>query len=55
MSVDLRVLHPLPQPVTLAQIKAHPELADMALRKLSRLSVSPVRDHEWDHVLRMAG
>ena len=53
--VDLRAMHPLPQPVTLAQIKAHPELGEMALRKLSRLSVGPVRDHEWDHVMRMAG
>ena len=52
--VDLRALHPLPAPVTLQQIKAHPELTEMALRKLSRLSVSPVREHEWDHVMRLS-
>lgn len=53
--VDLRALHALPAPVTLAQIKAHPELGEMALCRLSRLSVSPVREHEWGHVMRMAG
>ncbi len=38
---------PLPKPVTLATIKATPELANMALVKLSRLSVGPVTDAEW--------
>ena len=42
------------KPVTLKQIKAEPSLAKMELVRLSRLSVSPVRDAEWAKVLEMA-
>jgi predicted RNA-binding protein with PUA-like domain len=42
-------------PVTLKQIKAEPKLAKMELVRLSRLSVSPVRDAEWDMILNMGG
>jgi predicted RNA-binding protein with PUA-like domain len=42
-------------PVTLKDIKGEPELATMELIRQSRLSVSPVRDTEWDRVLAMAG
>ena len=42
-------------PVTLKQIKAEPSLAKMELVRLSRLSVSPVRDEEWDMILNMGG
>ena len=38
---------PFPYPVTLAQIKAHPDLQNMALLKQSRLSVQPVSSAEW--------
>ena len=41
-------------PVTLKQIKAEPKLAKMELIRLSRLSISPVRDDEWARVLDMA-
>lgn len=41
-------------PVTLKAIKAEPGLAKMELVRLSRLSVSPVRDAEWARVLEMA-
>ena len=41
-------------PVTLKAIKAEPALARMELVRLSRLSVSPVRDEEWAKVLEMA-
>src|SRR3990167_803858 len=37
--VDVKAVRGLPQPVTLAQIKAHPLLQDLALIKQSRLSV----------------
>jgi len=53
--VDVRPVLKLPQPVTLDTIKATPELAEMALIKLSRLSVSPVREAEWALLCRMAG
>ena len=41
-------------PVSLKAIKAEPSLAKMELVRLSRLSVSPVRDDEWAKVLAMA-
>lgn len=53
--VDLRPMRRLKNPVSLAQIKAEPRLADMALVRLSRLSVTPVTDKEWAVVLEMAG
>ena len=53
--VDLRAVGPLPRPVTLAEIKARPELAGMALVKQSRLSVSPVTEEEWRLIREMGG
>ena len=41
-------------PVTLKDIKAEPKLARMELIRQSRLSVSPVRDEEWERILQMA-
>ena len=32
-----------------------PALADMALLRLSRLSVSPVTPAQWKHILRLGG
>lgn len=52
--VDMRAVAPLPRPVTLAEIKTHPGLADMPLIRLSRLSVSPVSDAHWHRVIEMA-
>ena len=52
--VDMRAVAPLPRPVTLAEIKAHPELVGMPLLRLSRLSVSPVSDAHWQHVMDLA-
>jgi predicted RNA-binding protein with PUA-like domain len=54
VSVAVEPVRPLP-PVTLKQIKAEPSLAKMELVRLSRLSVSPVRDEEWRKILDMAG
>lgn len=53
--VDVLPVRKLPQPVTLETIKATPALAEMALIKLSRLSVSPVREAEWRLICAMAG
>lgn len=55
VSVDMRTVAALPRPVTLAEIKADPALADMALIRFSRLSVSPVSDPQWRHILGLAG
>jgi predicted RNA-binding protein with PUA-like domain len=53
--VDFRAVKPLPKPVTLDAIKADKRLANMALVKLSRLSVQPVTEAEWKIVCAMSG
>jgi predicted RNA-binding protein with PUA-like domain len=53
--VDVVAVEPFPTPVTLAQVKAEPKLAGMALVKYSRLSVQPVSDAEWKLVRKMGG
>lgn len=53
--VDLAPVCPLAQPVTLAQIKADPALAEMPLIRQSRLSVMPVRAPEFRRVLKLGG
>ena len=52
--VDIRAVRPMPRPVTLAQVKAEAACADMALVRLSRLSVSPVTEAEWNAVMALA-
>lgn len=54
VSVAVEPARPL-GPVPLKAIKGEPALAKMELIRLSRLSVSPVRDEEWRKVLEMAG
>jgi predicted RNA-binding protein with PUA-like domain len=44
----------LKKPVTLAQIKATKSLANMAILKLGRLSVTPVTAEEWEEILSLA-
>ncbi|HEY7645037.1 MAG TPA: EVE domain-containing protein, partial [Hyphomicrobiales bacterium] len=53
--VDVAAVSPLPRPVTLTEIKGEPRLAGMALVKLSRLSVQPVTETEWEIICAMAG
>jgi predicted RNA-binding protein with PUA-like domain len=53
--VDVAAVRPLTTPVTLQAVKADPKLSDMALVRLSRLSVQPVRDAEWTRVCKMGG
>jgi predicted RNA-binding protein with PUA-like domain len=53
--VDIRAVAPMPRPVGLAEIKAEPRLADMALVRTSRLSVQPVTPGEWRIVCDMGG
>ena len=54
VKVPVKPVRALPSPVTLAQIKAEPKLAQMELIRQSRLAVAPVRDEEWKLVLEMA-
>ena len=55
VAVDLKAEKKLKKPVSLAQIKAEKRLSQMALIKISRLSVSPVTDEEWKVIMEMAG
>jgi predicted RNA-binding protein with PUA-like domain len=50
--VEVAAVTPLKQPVSLADIKKNPALADMALVRKSRLSVGPVTDAELRAVLK---
>ncbi len=53
--VDIAAVGPMPNPVTLDQIKANEALAEMVLVKNSRLSVQPVTADEWAEVCAMGG
>jgi predicted RNA-binding protein with PUA-like domain len=53
-AVDLVPKKPLPKPVSLDEIKRNPQLKEMALLRLSRLSVQPVTPDEFREVVRMA-
>lgn len=54
VAVDIAPAKKLNKPVSLRQIKGEKQLADMALVKLSRLSVQPVTEEEWNKVLKLA-
>jgi predicted RNA-binding protein with PUA-like domain len=51
--VDVEFVEIFPKTLTLAQLKAHPVLKDMALVKNSRLSVLPVTLLEFDLVVQL--
>lgn len=53
VAITTGAVEPLPQPVTLAAIKADPKLKDMALVKYARLSVQPVSADEWKYICKM--
>ena len=53
--VDIKAVETVPEPVSLADIKEDPALAEMALLKQSRLSVSPVRAEEWKLICKKGG
>ncbi|MBV9785513.1 MAG: EVE domain-containing protein [Acidisphaera sp.] len=53
--VDMQAVRPLPKPVSLAEIKADTDFAELALVRLSRLSVVPVSKTHWDRLCRMGG
>lgn len=53
-AVKLKPGRALERPVSLAEIKAEPALAEMELVRQSRLSVAEVRPAEWAKVLSMA-
>ena len=52
--VDIKAVRPFARPVTLDDVKADVQLAEMILVKNSRLSVQPVTSDEW-HVVCALG
>jgi predicted RNA-binding protein with PUA-like domain len=55
VAVDIKALRPMQRPVTLAQLKADPAFADLALVRLSRLSVAPVSAEHWKLICHLGG
>ena len=52
--VDIAPVKKLKRPVTLKEIKADRSFADFPLVRISRLSVMPVTDAEWDRIEKMS-
>ena len=52
--VDVKPVKKLKKPVSLATIKADIRLEKIALIKLSRLSVCPITDEEWNIILELS-
>jgi predicted RNA-binding protein with PUA-like domain len=51
--VDVAPVKALEKPVTLATIKIHPRLSEMAFVRQGRLSVSPVTAPEWHEIVKL--
>ena len=51
--VDLAPVRPLPKPIPLAAVKADKRFADFALVRISRLSVMPVSEVQWQALLAL--
>jgi predicted RNA-binding protein with PUA-like domain len=52
--VDVEAVRPLPRPVTLKEVKAHPKLKNFDLVRNSRLSIMKVNDEQWEIMEGMA-
>jgi predicted RNA-binding protein with PUA-like domain len=53
--VDLKPVKKLKKSVSINQVKTDKRLKNMALLRISRLSVQPVTDEEWHAVLELGG
>ena len=51
--VEIKALKRVPRAVTLSEIKAQKDFADFALVRMSRLSVMPVSEKQWQKILSM--
>jgi predicted RNA-binding protein with PUA-like domain len=52
--VDVAPVGRLARPVTLAEIKGDPRFKEFPLVRISRLSVMPVTDDEWERIEELA-
>lgn len=55
IAVRVSPVEKLLHPVTLKAMKADPALADMVMIRQSRLSVSPVTEAEYRHIVKLGG
>ena len=55
VAVDLKAVKKIKNPVSLTTMKSDKRLNEMALIRISRLSVSPVTDKEWKVIMELAG
>ena len=55
VAVELKPVKALPRPVTLAQIKAQPSLANTAFLRQNRLSVLPLKREEFGLIAKLGG
>jgi len=55
VAVDIAPDRKLPRPVALVEIKKLKSFAKFPLVRISRLSVMPVADREWDAIVKMSG
>jgi predicted RNA-binding protein with PUA-like domain len=53
--VDISALKKLSKPVSLDEVKKNAKLKEMALVRISRLSVQPVREHEFETIMNISG
>jgi predicted RNA-binding protein with PUA-like domain len=53
-AVDLTPLKKLKSPVSLSQVKADKRLKDMVLVRAARLSVQPVTEEEFNHIIALS-
>ena len=54
VAVDLKAVRKLKKPLSMKQIKEDKRLKNMALLRISRLSVQPVTDEEWAVIMELA-
>ena len=55
IAVHVSPVEKLPRPVKLKTMKADPALAEMVMIRQSRLSVSPLTEAEYRHILELGG
>lgn len=52
--VEVAPVRELAHPVTLAQIKSDEKFKDISLLRLSRLSVAPLTQQEFEHIVHLS-
>ena len=54
VAVDFQPVKKLKRPVSMEEIKSDKRLKDMALLRLGRLSVQPVKEQEWNAIIELS-